>query len=95
MSVINCAVLTFLPPNWEEIPTSAFYSCDSLRAITFPSTVKTIGQQAFYYNLSLESLKMPAALTSIYTMLSTSVRRSEVSIYRPLHSLKSKVGSAM
>ena len=50
----------------EEIPTSAFYSCDSLRAITFPSTVKTIGQQAFYYNLSLESLKMPAALTSIY-----------------------------
>ena len=50
----------------EEIPAYAFYSCDSLRTVTFPATVKSIGQGAFYYNQSLESLKMPAVLTSIY-----------------------------
>jgi len=50
----------------EEILAYTFYSCDSLRTVTFPATVKSIGQGAFCYNLSLESLKMPAALTSIY-----------------------------
>lgn len=49
----------------ETIPNYAFYSCDNLRTVTFPSTVKTINYQAFYNNLSLESLKMPAALSSI------------------------------
>lgn len=49
----------------EEIPAYAFHSCDSLRTVTFPNTVKTIGQQAFNNSQSLESLKMPAALSSI------------------------------
>lgn len=49
----------------EEIPAYAFHSCDSLRTVTFPNTVKTIGQRAFNNSQSLESLKMPAALSSI------------------------------
>lgn len=49
----------------EEIPAYAFHSCASLRTVTFPNTVKTIGQQAFNNSQSLESLKMPAALSSI------------------------------
>ena len=44
---------------------SAFDRCDQLTSITFPSTVKTIGEYAFYSLTALTELTIPATIESI------------------------------
>ena len=44
---------------------AAFDRCDQLTSITFPSTVKTIGEDAFYNLTALTELTIPATIESI------------------------------
>ena len=51
---------------WEpEIPSSAFYSCDSLTNVKIPDGVTSIGSSAFYRCTSLTSVTIGNGVTSI------------------------------
>jgi len=51
----------------ESIGNQAFFRCEALKTIEWPTSgsLKTIGEQAFIYNLSLENLVLPSGLESI------------------------------
>lgn len=44
---------------------AAFDRCDQLTSISFPATIKTIGEDAFYSTTSLTELTIPATIESI------------------------------
>ena len=48
-----------------SIPTNAFWGCEYLTGITFPSGITSIGTDAFRYCDSLTEVELPAGLTSI------------------------------
>ena len=53
-----------LPEGMVEVPREAFKDCKELRSVTVPSTVTTIGMNAFRGS-SLTAITLPASLTSI------------------------------
>ncbi|MGI6216057.1 MAG: leucine-rich repeat domain-containing protein [Coriobacteriales bacterium] len=53
-----------LPEGLEKIGDFAFKGCDNLRCANFPSTIKSIGNEAFL-STNLESIHIPASLSSI------------------------------
>ena len=48
-----------------EIESMAFYECTSLKSVTIPNSVKTIGMGAFQYCTSLTSVTIPNSVTTI------------------------------
>ena len=48
-----------------EIPAGAFENCESLKQISIPEGVESIGGDAFYRCTSLESINLPTTLTSL------------------------------
>ena len=48
-----------------SIPSSAFYSCTSLKSIEIPNSVTSIDSEAFYNCDSLTSIEIPNSVTSI------------------------------
>ena len=62
----------YLNNGLEEIGTSAFRECISLKSITIPASVKEIGNLAFYECISLKSITIPASVKKIgYFVFST------------------------
>lgn len=49
----------------ESIENEAFYECDSLRSVTLPSTITSIGDRAFAYCDSLKTVVFPDGLKEI------------------------------
>lgn len=48
-----------------EIRDNAFFSCTSLRSITFPDTLRVMGHHCFYACTSLERIELPLSLEEI------------------------------
>ena len=62
----NCKTIknVVLPEGIEEIPEGMFYKCSNLTTVNIPSTVKTIGQFAFWGS-GIKSITIPNTVTSI------------------------------
>ena len=63
-------VILDIPPYIENLPVTsvrdnAFYCCDSLRCISLPATVKTMGHHCFYGCSSLDKVTLPARLETM------------------------------
>ena len=60
----NAIENVLIPEGVEQIGDSAFRICKKLREVTFPTTLKSIGKEAFI-DTSLTEVAIPSALTSI------------------------------
>lgn len=60
----NLAKVTFAGDNVKNIGIDAFYDCKNLSEINFPSSLKTIGSNAFH-NTKLSSIYIPENIISI------------------------------
>ena len=49
----------------EEIPAAAFNGCQTLKEVTLPDSIKSIGSEAFYGCTNLKSIMLPQNLTAI------------------------------
>lgn len=54
-----------IPEGIEEIPGACFAECLSLREVALPSTIKTVGQVAFWNDTLLANVNFPEGLDSI------------------------------
>ncbi|MBR1711946.1 MAG: leucine-rich repeat domain-containing protein [Alloprevotella sp.] len=54
-----------IPEGVTEVKDFAFGICPTITEVHFPSTLRRIGQMAFYYNTSLAIVDMPAGLEEI------------------------------
>lgn len=54
-----------LPEGLTDIEKTAFRHCDSLRSVTFPSTLRTIGDHAFNLCGNLEAIVLPEGFVSL------------------------------
>ncbi len=54
-----------MPEGIEKIEDYAFFCCEYLRDIRFPSTLTSIGETAFYGCINLAEINIPAKLTEI------------------------------
>ena len=64
--VINCTILDSIDGHKvNNISSSAFYGCSSLRSITIPSSVSKIGAMAFCDCNNLSSIVMPDSINEI------------------------------
>ena len=61
----NLKLETLNIPKTSAIPASCFESCQSLKSVTIPETVTSIGVQAFSGCSSIGSVNIPAAVTHI------------------------------
>ena len=68
-----------LPPNLESITSNAFQDCENLTSVTFPSTLKTIGDYAFE-NTSLSAITIPTNVTSIGEQAFSNCKLTKVTI---------------
>lgn len=53
------------PDNIKEVPVLCFYHCNSLRSVTLPLGITTIGAQAFEECISLSSINLASPLNTI------------------------------
>lgn len=63
------------------ISDDAFYGCDSIKAVSLPSTLTKIGDRSFYGCKDLESITIPASVTKIgdYAFSNTGLKTAIIS----------------
>ena len=59
-----------IPSEYKDLPVtkiknSCFYGCTSLKQVTIPNSIISIGDHAFYNCTSLESVTIPSSLKSV------------------------------
>lgn len=64
-SISKNSLSTVVITGGEEIPAAAFYGCQTLKEVTLPDSIKSIGYEAFYGCTNLKSITLPQNLTAI------------------------------